>query len=432
MNFFNESDFKKFPTSSGIDKNVVGLYNGKVVRLIKESIPDYKSVLSICADIKGLIKSKLFYEDAEQLIIEHEKLEYITYYIEWTKIQKVEAAITVIQIQKEISKHGFFLFDPHAFNITFKNSDPIYFDFGSIKKGDIKPYKWFFKSFCGGFSKDYWDSVLKINIFQKIFIITRLLLNKTPYDYLIKKVNVYKSNYLQKIINLIIRYFPKSYKLVRLLSKVTPYLNSYITNWSDYEQKEPTIQKDNPRVNNFADLVKKYLPERILDIGANKGAYSKLALSLGVKKAVCADLDENSLNLLMEEVKTKKLPIWTVKLNLMDYPENPGCYRTYNSADHRFKMDFCICLAVVHHICYFGNNSFEEFAEKINRFATKVLIVEFIPYDDIHLRGPFYKGKDKSWYTTDNFIAAMKKYFPKDHDIYNSYPSPRILIKFEK
>ncbi len=432
MNFFKESDFKKFPTSSGIDQNVVGLYNGKVVRLIKEHIPDYKNVLSICSDVKGLIKSKLYYEDAEQLIIEHEKLEYITYFIEWTKIQKVEAAVSVIQIQKSLSEHGFFLFDPHAFNITFKNTEPVYFDFGSIKKGNVKPYIWFLKSFCGGFSKDYWDSVLKINIFQKIFIVIRLLLNKAPYDYLIKKVNHYESNYLQKIINLIIRYFPKSYKLLRVLSKVTPYLNSYLTNWSDYEQKEPTIQKDNPRVNNFVEITKKYLPERILDIGANKGAYSKLALSLGAQKAVCADLDENSLNLLMLEARNKKLPIWTVKLNLMDYPEKPGCYGTYKSAHLRFNSDFCICLAVVHHICYFGNNSFEEFAEKINLFATKVLIVEFIPYDDIHLRGPFYKGKDRSWYTTDNFIAAMKKYFPKDHEIYDSSPSPRILIKFEK
>ena len=123
MNLFNESDFVKFPTSSGIDNNLVGMYNGRIVRVIKDNLQDYKRILSFCLDIKGLISSKLFKEDTDQLVIEHEKLEFITYYNEWTKAQQVEAAITVIKIQKELNKYDFFLFDPHAFNITFNQAE---------------------------------------------------------------------------------------------------------------------------------------------------------------------------------------------------------------------------------------------------------------------------------------------------------------------
>ena len=116
----------------------------------------------------------------------------------------------------------------------------------------------------------------------------------------------------------------------------------------------------------------------------------------------------------------------------MSYPEKPGYYQTYLPAHKRLNSDFTICLAVVHHICYFGNYSFEEFAERLNRFAKKILIVEFVPYDDIHLTGARYKGKDRSWYTLENFITAMKKWFPGEHEIFDSTPSPRLLIKFCK
>lgn len=213
MNLFNESDFVKFPTSSGIDNNLVGMYNGRIVRVIKDNLQDYKRILSFCLDIKGLISSKLFKEDTDQLVIEHEKLEFITYYNEWTKAQQVEAAITVIKIQKELNKYDFFLFDPHAFNITFNQAEPVYFDFGSIKKGEVKAYNWFLKSFCGGFSKDYWDSVLNINSLQKIFIVISLLFNSSPYDYLIKKVKKYETSFFQSSINLFINFFPKSFKV---------------------------------------------------------------------------------------------------------------------------------------------------------------------------------------------------------------------------
>ena len=90
------------------------------------------------------------------------------------------------------------------------------------------------------------------------------------------------------------------------------------------------------------------------------------------------------------------------------------------------------CFAVVHHLCYFGDFTFDQFGNKLAKFTKRVLLVEFVPFDDIHLTGPVYKGKDKSWYTLDNFISSMKNYFPGEHEIFESVPKPRILVKFEK
>ncbi len=432
INKFNLTEFKKFHNSSQIDGNVVGSIEGRIFRIFRKKINIYKEAISIIHPIKSIIPTKTIFEDSESLIVEHEPLEFITYYDEWTKNQKVEAAISILKIQKELSAHGFYLFDPHSFNITFKNAEPIYFDFGSIKKGTVSTSTWFLKNFCGGFTKDYWDSILNIGKIQKSTIAFRLLFSSSPYDLLIKIISRRRENILQKVILTIVNIFPKSLKIFNLLSKKIPALNSSITNWSEYVQKEPLLINESPRVSNFIKLITYYKPETILDIGANKGAYSKLALKLGVKKAICADLDENSLNILREDVHKNQLPIWTAKLNLMEYNENPGCYGTYQPVHERLHSDFCICLAVVHHLCYFGNYSFDNVAERLNRFSDKILILEFIPYDDVHLGGANYKGKDRTWYTAANFIKAMKFYFPKVHEIFESDPYPRILIKFEK
>lgn len=432
FNKFDLTEFKKFQNSSQIDGNLVGSIEGRIFRIFRNNIKDYTEVLSLIHPIKRLINSQIISKEKEVLIVEHEPLEFITYYNEWTKSQKVAAAITIIMIQKELSEYGYYLFDPHAFNITFKNTEPIYFDIGSIKKGKVSASIWFIKNFCGGFTKDYWDSVLKIGKIQKSIIAFRVLLSTTPLDFLIKIISKKDKSFSSKIISKLIKDFPKSIKVLKLISQKIPFLKFDLTNWSDYEQKEPVLLKESPRVNNFIKLITRYHPESILDIGANKGAYSKLALTLGVKKAVCIDLDENSLNILREDISHNQLPIWTAKLNLMEYSENPGCYGTYQPAHERLHADFCICLAVVHHLCYFGKYSFEQVAERLNRFADKILIVEFIPSNDLHLNGPVYRGQDKTWYTTENFIRVMKVYFSKDHEIFESDPSPRILIKFEK
>lgn len=432
INKIDLAEFKKFQNSSKIDGNFVGSIEGRIFRIFNSNIKDYKEVILLTNPIKWLINTQIISEETEVLVVEHELLEFITYYDEWTMSQKVEAAIAIIMIQQELSVHGFYLFDPHAFNITFKNAKPIYFDFGSIKKGQPSVPIWFLKNFCGGFTKDYWDSTLQIGRIEKSIISLRILLSSSPLELLMKIISRKRKPLQHKILSKLIKDFPKVLKVLKLISQKIPFLKIDLTNWSDYKQKEPALLKESPRVVNFLKIINRYHPESILDIGANKGAYSKLALKSGVSKAVCIDLDENSIDILREDIRENNLPIWTAKLNLMEYAERPGCYGTYQPAHERLHSDFCFCLAVVHHLCYFGNYSFERVAERFNRFADKILIVEFIPSDDEHLSGANYKGKDRSWYTTENFIRSMKVYFSKDHEIYESDPYPRVLIKFEK
>jgi len=429
---FDISIFKPFPTSSGLDDDSTGMYEEKVVRVFRKNFEIVKSVLEFSDELKFLIRSKLIYEDEKLLVIEHEQLENITYFNEWTKKQRVLAARSIIELQSELVKKGFYLNDPHSFNLTFKYYQPIYFDFGSIRKGKIRPTWWFIKCFCGWTEHDYWDEVLKINIIQKFLITFQMSFSRSPYQYLLKKILRFETGFIEKQIMKLLGNKGLAGRINRKIVNGLPLLFSNFSNWTDYEQKSPVLDFNNARNKNILHLFNQHKPKKILDIGANKGAFSILALENETEEAIAIDLDNYSLDFLLNQINIKNNKATIAKLNFMNYPEHPGYYKSYLPAHERLYSDFTICLAVVHHVCYFGNSSFEDFAKRLNRFTKKILIVEFVPYDDVHLTGPVYKGKNRSSYTLDNFINVMLKWFPGEHEIYESSPTPRVLIKFCK
>jgi SAM-dependent methyltransferase len=432
QNQFDLSKFKPFQTSSGLDGSSTGLYENKIIRLVNKNNKLFTKILNICGEFDNLIESKKFYEDEKILAIEHEMLDNITYYTEWTKKQKVTAAKTIVELQTRLAEKGFYLNDPHAFNITFKFHQPVYFDYGSIKEGNVKPIWWFLKCFCGWTEMDYWDSVLKINFIHKYFIILRMMFSKSPYNYLFNNLSKFEKGLIEAKLIYIIKSKNLFGKVTRKIVTSLPDIFKNLSNWSDYDQKSPELNFENARNKNILEIFNRFKPKKVLDIGANRGAYSLLALQKGAEAVIAVDLDNYSLDWLMEEIKEHNQNVTVAKLNIMDYPDKPGHYKSYLPAHERLSNDFAICLAVVHHVCYFGNYSFDEFAERLNRFAKKNLIVEFVPNNDIHLTGNIYKGKDRSWYTLDNFVIAFKKYFLGEHEIFDSTPSPRILIKFCK
>ena len=429
---FDEKLFHKFRTSTGLDGNYVGSYNDRVIRVIDSNKTDFKELLAHMATIPSLIKSDIISDENRELYVEHPLIKNITYYEEWTKRQKVSAAKAVINMQEKLSSIGFFLNDPHAFNITFEHGQPVYFDLGSIKKGTVKPWFWFLKCFTGWKEKDYWDSVIPIGRLKKLWITLRLLISSQPYIYLYKKIEKSETGLLVRFVKVLSKNFIIISKAIDKLSPIFPKLFSRFTHWSGYRQHKIEEVAETKRVINLRKIFERNNCNTLIDIGANRGEYTYLAFESGFNDSICIDLDQFALDSINKSSIENKLNIVTANLDIMNYNENPGYYNSYYPAHERLMAEFGICLAVVHHICYFGNSNFNDFAERLNRFVSKTIIIEFIPYHDTHLTGPKYRGKDRSWYTLENFIISVQKYFPAEYEIYDSTPKPRVLVKFSK
>lgn len=437
----NLEKFNKFSTSSNVDGNYVGLLDDEIIRIIERDKELYKSIILNQDQYKELIQSEIIEEDQNRLYVKHTKLKNITYYIEWTYQQKVKAALTTILFQKKLSSMGYYLNDPHTFNITYNRSVITYFDLGSIKKGKVVPSYWFFIKFLGRGSIDYWGNALNIKLFKSLYHSTIMLINSNPFNYIEKVLlnSLQKRNLIRNAIFSIIHNVKKIWSIFGSKGKKSSAFRDMlikktkvITNWTDYNQKpiDQILKED--RTISYIHFLYKYRPEKLLDIGGNKGIFSRIALSYDVKEAICIDLDENALDTLQEDINIHNLPIWTVNMDIMNYNERPASNQNFYSAHQRFNCDFAICFALVHHICYFGHYSFDEFSSRIDKFVNKSILIEFIPYSDKHLTGTYYNGVDKMWYTQENFISSFKRHFEGPTKIYKSTPGPRILIEFTK
>lgn len=402
---FDLTGFKKFSTSTEVDGNYVGTHGNCIARVVRQNIDSYREIVESEVDIPGLVGSQVMHRDNDLLVLEHDRLEFITLREEWTRKQRYQAALHIVDVQLAAMEQGFYLRDPHSFNITFDQADPVYFDIGSLVKGIVDPQEWILKNFLGRKeSKDYWRDVLEIDVLSYFAIRTQIKLSSNPYETLVQFLEQRMAKFEKKA----------------------------VTNWTGYSQQDPDALVMDERTQSFKRVLDSYSPSLILDIGANKGAFSKYALNNGVERALCADIDEDSLNILRLDIQRNQLPICTAKLDLMNYSQAPGCFGSYQPIHDRWNSDFAICFAVTHHLCYFADYSFEAFSNTIEKFCKKTLLVEFIPHSDLHLSGAEYRGKDRSWYTLENFIRAMKKHFPGDHEVMGSSPSPRQLVLFNK
>jgi hypothetical protein len=97
-----------------------------------------------------------------------------------------------------------------------------------------------------------------------------------------------------------------------------------------------------------------------------------------------------------------------------------------------------LALALVHHLVLGQGLTFERVAEILSGLAIKSVCAEFVAIDDPLVTSdrpffPKYNAAPESfgWYSLDNFIAALRKYFPSV-EIRPSHPGTRTMVVLEK
>lgn len=376
------------------------------------------------------------------LVLEHRALPVVSYPSEWCAAQLKDAALLVLDLETALRPHGLTLNDANPWNVLFDATRPLFVDFCCIAPID-DAHLWHGRRELIEF---YLNPLLMMERGQGR-VARRLLFD--PWAGVTdaelgalgaRRPGTSLSTARTRLKNIIKRIAPASLhaplkKTAQTIAPGDPLrditgLRRQVqdlqatparTDWSCYygESFPDFVPAANWTAKHHA--VHKILTERkpasVLDLGANRGWYAYLAARHGAR-VVAADTDEPALAALHAAAKAAAMPILPVFMDVR-FPEpaqGPG-YRFFAPATERFASDMVLALALVHHLVFTWNLSFDHITDGLGAFARQWLAVEFVgPGDGVVQRWP---QANYAWYRLDNFKAALARRF----DIVEELPS---------
>ena len=105
----------------------------------------------------------------------------------------------------------------------------------------------------------------------------------------------------------------------------------------------------------------------------------------------------------------------------MDPPKPIGAHGAYEHVEKRFKNEFVLASALIHHL-YWSKNPIDKIIEKITTYATKYALIEYIPSDDKFVKDTSWEQK---WFSLEQITNKLKELGWKNIEILNSTPHPR-------
>jgi len=345
-------------------------------------------------------------ENAYRVLVP-DRVGFISYPYEWSFSQLQDAALLTLDIQLLALQHGMSLKDASAYNIQFEGGKPIFIDtlsFEPYQEG--KPWV-AYRQYCQHFLAPLalmakvdvrLNQLLRTGIDGvPLELASRMLPRRTRWQLGLglhihlhaKAQRTHSSTDQPKL--------KREVKVSRVgltgmlqgLRRATAKLcwRPAGTEWGAYYQ-----------ATNYSDtafdhkklLVSEYLeqvsPERVWDLGANTGVFSRLASSHGIG-TVAFDVDPAAVEINYLEAKARAeanlLPL------LLDFTNpSPGlgwAGTERSSLFDRGPVDCAMALALIHHLAISNNVPLTKLAETFARLC-KCLIIEFVPKSDSQVK----------------------------------------------
>jgi len=425
------------------------------------------------------------------LILEHERIQFITYPHEWSPSMLKDAALFHIDLFVELEKFHLTLKDWHPCNILFQGTHPIFVDFLSIIPiGQLENEQYLNPPKTPLFFDRLWDirskylyemyRMMYIPYFllpillmsQKEFKIARSRIFETTLNAsnsVINSQDVFKFNIIRKvfyefrellkIISLINKRPDKQYFFAKLRDELryfdvkpesSSYSSYYLLKNEDYDFEHTCSWTNKQRVIHSA--LQQLKPDTVLDIACNTGWFSILAAK-NASYVIAIDIDETCIDNLYEYAKEKDLPILPLVMDISKLKEEVFPHvkgeEIYQkrigeniplliSAEKRLQCDMVLVLALIHHLVLGQNFNFTKIMDTITPLTKKFLIIEFVAKNDNLILGDpgffsAYKANPDSfdWYTIENLVSELKIRY-KSIEIIDSYPETRKIIICKK
>lgn len=371
-------------------------------------------------------KSEICYK-----IIEPKKIPYISYSFEWSFSQFKDAALLVLEIQKIAMKYGMKLKDATSYNVQFFQGKPILIDSLSFEKYTEGDFWEAYKQFCQHFFAplvlmSYKD--IRLNQLLCIFmdgipldLVSKLLPTKTKMVFsILTHIHAHsksQKHYENKIPNLKEKKLGKNsylglieslYSGIKKLS-----WNPKDTEWGDYysDTNYSDLAFDEKKIilNNFIEEIN---PDRVLDIGANTGVFSRIASDKGIE-TISYDIDPIAVEKNYLQVKKdNEIRLLPLQMDLTNPTSNLGWMNNERlSFMDRGRANTVIALALIHHLAISNNLPFEQITQFFSQLC-KNLIIEFVPKSDSQVKRLLSTRKDIfDQYTQEKFEKTFCAYF---------------------
>lgn len=421
-------------------------YEGKVLRLLNKSGQDRYNFLK-----KGDLINKCFKNDfliksyevndskfdsdifKNKKIIEHEKINYISYPYEWSFDQLKDAALHHLNFHLFLLDNNATLIDGSAYNIQFNGYKPVFIDLLSIKEYNEGEYWNAHKQFCENFlnplilkskkqidfnnwfrgnlegitTKDL-NSILNLkdkfsfNILTQVvllnFLEQKTLKNKKTNIKSIKKRKFPKKSYIGLLRNM--------KKLIESMEikKTKTMWDDYSSN-NTYNQKEEIIKKE--IVSKFSQ---KYNFQTLADLGCNDGVYSKICIENGSKYVVGFDYDLSAVNKAYNISKKKELNFLPLYFDASNPSPNLGWAQNERKGYfERMNFEGLIALAFEHHLAIAKNIPLDQVLKWLINIAP-IGLIEFVPKNDATIKKMLeLKGDIFDSYNEENFRSLIQK-----------------------
>lgn len=323
---------------------------------------------------------------------------FISYPYEWSFDMLRDAALLTLEIASLAVDSQFQLKDATPYNIQWQHGKPVLIDhlsFEPLRKGPWIAYRQFCESFLAPlllmhYKKQHlpqlflawpegipltsaakllpWRSRFSIHTYLHIHMQAKLSKKTTATP---GKSNEFGTDKLKRI-------FLSLKTLVQSLQSPAGK-----TEWADYYDE---AGKRGEYLQAKEEMVRLWLREAIdaetvLDLGANEGLFTKVALTQG-RKVIAADIDPECINRLYLDNKKLAAPLFTAIQDLAWPSPGMGANNLERAPFlNRARADISLALALIHHLALQKKMSFEMIRDMVSPLSAQ-LIIEFVPAED--------------------------------------------------
>jgi SAM-dependent methyltransferase len=340
-------------------------------------------------------------------VLEHERIPVVSYPYEWPFAMLREAAALQLEVLAAALDENMSLKDGSAYNVQFRGSRPTFIDVGSFEpaSGPWPGYRQFcqtmlfplmiqahlgvpFQPLLRG-SVDGLNPSDVAGMFSGLHRLRKgVLRNVTLHSVLERRVGtgseqvkteLQASGFSTEVAKATVR------NLAKLVAGLE--VRRRGSTWSDYRDTCSYSDRDAEAKRAFVrSALAAGEPGLVLDLGANDGAYSRLAAERAAY-VVAVDGDEVVMDGLFRRLRSEgNENILPLVMNLVD-PSGGLGWRNRERAPfvERVRPDVVLALALVHHVAIAANVPLPEVVSWLRSFGGRV-VVEFVDIDDVQVK----------------------------------------------